>query len=34
MAAMAVEAEQDVYSMLKGLTNRKKSTGKNSTNWF
>jgi hypothetical protein len=27
MAAMAVEAEQDAYSMLKGQTTRKKSTG-------
>ena len=28
MAAIAVEAEQDAYSMLKGRTTRLKSTGK------
>jgi hypothetical protein len=34
MAAMCVEAEQDAYSMLKGQTTRKKSTGKVRPNYF
>jgi hypothetical protein len=34
MATMAVEAEQDAYSMLKGMTNRKKSSGLIKPRWF
>ena len=34
MAAMAVEAEQDAYSMLKGQQTRKKSTGVIRPRWF
>jgi len=34
MAAMAVEAEQDAYSMLKGKTTRKKSSGFIKPRWF
>ncbi len=34
MAAIAVEAEQDAYSMLKGVTNRKKSSGFIKPRWF
>lgn len=34
MASMAVEAEQDAYSMLKGMTTRKKSSGFIKPRWF